>query len=223
MAPNIVLQRTSACGLAAEAASFGVGWSVTTTFVVGVVFALSVNSVGATSRAVAPSTIDLRDVAVFRAVVDDEDFRLAYGMRDNPVLLNQTYSPWGGHIYNGFVCAEPFLNFDVDPILLKALAEVNRVPRLIPDGPLGIRLVDAAEMEANVIGPEDWSRWEASVGGASRVVKVSRPGYSFRRHAAVVAVERGYAAPCCSDGYLVYLELSGGSWEVCGHGGFWVS
>ncbi len=168
--------------------------------------------------------ISPQDMAVFRAVVDDEEFRLAYGMGDNPVLLDHTYAPWEDHVYNGFVRMAPFLNFDVDPALLEALKTANRVANSIPDGVLPIRLVDAAAMERAVEGPGDvWTKWEGSVGGASRVVILSLPGYDAAGTSAVVAIQRGYAAPCCPEGYIAYLEFCGGTWEVCGYGGFWLT
>lgn len=168
--------------------------------------------------------ISPQDLAVFRAVIGDEQFSLAYGMRDNPVLLDRTYAPSEGHVYNGFVRMSPFLNFAVDPALLGALNTANRVAKSIPDGALPIRLVAAAAMERAVEGTGDvWTKWEGSIGGASRVVILSLPGYDATATSAVVAIQRGYAAPCCPEGYLAYLEFCGGTWEVCGYGGFWVA
>jgi len=58
--------------------------------------------------------------------------------------------------------------------------------------------------------------------GHGRIVRLSLPGYSRDGHDALVSVERDYHAPCCPEGYTVYLEQRSGVWVVVAHGAFWI-
>jgi len=165
------------------------------------------------------------DLKAISVALEDPEFWKAWGMADHPLLVGETlYRALGASA--DFFDFQASQNFRISEPLLASLGLVNKERRSL-DGlalPRNLSMVPGFEFDRFFHGsPEEgWTRFRKRFPNVSRIAYVSRPAWSSDGHA-LIAIERAAAAPCCSDGYMIYLENREGSLRIAGHGGWWVT
>jgi hypothetical protein len=132
-------------------------------------------------------------------------------MQTHPVLLDVTALSLGPALSAGtpFVNPQTGQTFDIEQTLIDAIVAANKTPATIR----GVTVPPPLRVAAA-------HKWRDQ---PSRVVTVSRPGFSKDGRRAIVAVTRANDAPCCPEGYTALLQRDDGGWRVMALGGFWVA
>ncbi len=199
--PNIGLQRTSACGLAAEAGSFGRLSLVTA--MCCVLVACTTLPKSAPGQA---SELEIIGAALQDGWLGAPDLK-----RPSSHLLRNTRSAWltepdsTAFWHRGTVGKSDDVGIEVPSVLLTKLSLANK--RSISLKPLQQTTYALAHsMDATPDGK----------------IIVSRPGTSEDGASAVVALMFSPTAGCCKNGYTAYLERDHSQWRVIGYGNIWV-
>lgn len=231
--PNHALQRPDTGVPAAERGSFArvlivLGCST----IAGFLFACA--STPTSTSALLPALPRGEETAALVATLADPAFASAWGMREHPILLDETISnteagreDFGmvGGMSEDFFNEQTEVNFKVSPELLRALSDAClhpvRLEGLLTQPPLALVSARAFNSYFSKDGGQGWETFGKRFPGVTRIVRISAPGFSGDRSQALVAVERSAAAPCCSDGYVTFLQRTPNGWKVAGHGGWW--
>jgi hypothetical protein len=208
VAPNISLQRTAPCGLAAELGPLGA-----LTRRVPVIFvALAVS--GCVSMDSRRAVLTRDDQEIILAVLNDPSLLSAGDLAGKPLLRKRTnITPAGsGTIYPGMDLKKQNQTevVTISPDLATSISERNRA---------------RADLRSLSL-PAGWEilleQTDPRAPEMRRIVTVSLPGLSADGSQALVCVERAYNLPCCPQGYAVLLERQGERWVIVAHGAEWV-
>jgi hypothetical protein len=205
--PNISLQRTAPCGLAAELGSFA-----------AVIMALLL-SAGCSSSLSAidprPATnLDAEDRAILIAVLVDPELSRAACM-DKPAMVNDTtdLSPSAVSFDMTIVNIVDNRTDTLERSLTQVLYDRNHSQASLRSVPLPRAWTFLPAMSSRFTGD-----------GYRRVITVSLPGLSADHRRVVVAVSRDCnQRRYCSDGYAVVLEKRDSQWGIVGYGDRWIA
>ena len=175
-----------------------------------------------------PSTVrdaSIEEMAIVEAALADPRLVEAWGMKTDPVVIDRTdYDrPDDSDLDNAFYSFTRSQTLTI-ATPLPALLNTEGRAKLSLRGlrvPPGFILASSTWFDGVFLrNPESgWQRFSRRYGATQRVVSISAP--VIRADHALVAVCRWSAAPCCGDGYTIYLEKGPAGWAVVAYGHFW--
>ncbi len=166
-------------------------------------------------------------MAVVEAALADPRLVDAWGMNGEPVVIDRTEydrteDPIPDNAFYSFSQSKTLFI----PSELPALLATEGRATLSLSGlrvPHGFVLASSSWFDGLFRrGPESgWHKFAERYRDSQRILFFSAP--VIRAGQAIVAVRRWPAAPCCGDGYAIYLERAPGGWAVVAYGHFWSS